>query len=140
MSELIERARAYRAKIEAAATIAIEDDEALNFPSLFPVWCSDGIYYKIGDRVRWGENLYNVVQTHTSQPNLTPINSPSLFAIILPGQGGTEIGQWVQPDSTNPYMVTDRVIFDGKIYESTINNNVWSPVAYPAGWKEITEE
>lgn len=26
---------------------------------------------------------------------------------------------------------------NGKCYESTINANVWSPTAYPAGWKEI---
>ena len=32
------------------------------------------------------------------------------------------------------------VKYDGKIYESTINNNIWSPVDYPAGWKEITEQ
>lgn len=28
-------------------------------------------------------------------------------------------------------------MFDGKVYESLINNNIWSPAAYPAGWQEI---
>jgi hypothetical protein len=58
-------------------------------------------------------------------------------AEVLPGQGGTDIGEWTQPDSTNPYMKGDRVIFEGKIYESTIDGNVWSPADYPAGWQEI---
>jgi len=29
------------------------------------------------------------------------------------------------------------VSYNGKIYESTINGNVWSPEAYPAGWKLV---
>ena len=36
-------------------------------------------------------------------------------------------------------MKGDKVIFNGKVYESLIDNNVYSPEAYPAGWKEITE-
>jgi hypothetical protein len=27
---------------------------------------------------------------------------------------------------------------DGKVYESLIDNNIWSPEAYPAGWSEVT--
>lgn len=53
--------------------------------------------------------------------------------------------EWVQPMGADvpgfsPYSVGDRVMYNGKVYESTINNNVWSPDAYPAGWKEIIEE
>jgi len=29
------------------------------------------------------------------------------------------------------------VTFEGKVYESTIDANVWSPTAYPAGWKKV---
>ena len=43
-----------------------------------------------------------------------------------------------QPDSTNPYKKGDRVRFNGKVYESLIDNNVWSPSAYPAGWREVS--
>lgn len=34
-------------------------------------------------------------------------------------------------------MIGDKVKFNGKIYESVIDNNVWSPEAYPQGWKEV---
>ena len=30
------------------------------------------------------------------------------------------------------------VRFGGKNFESLMNGNVWTPVAYPAGWKELT--
>ena len=50
-----------------------------------------------------------------------------------------DIPEWEQPDSTNPYMTGDKVRFEGKVYQSLIDNNVWSPTAYPQGWEEVTE-
>jgi hypothetical protein len=44
---------------------------------------------------------------------------------------------WVQPDSTNPYMIGDKVTFEGQIWESLIDNNVWSPTGYPQGWAVV---
>lgn len=132
----IERARELRMVIEQLAE-TLEDTAAIESVELFPQWDANSHEYSVGDRVRDGGVLYKVVQTHTSQADWTPENAPSLFAKVLPGQEGTEIGEWVQPDSTNPYMTGDRVMFNGRTYESTIDGNVWSPVDYPAGWKEI---
>lgn len=47
------------------------------------------------------------------------------------------IAEWTQPDSTNPYMIGDRVLFNGSTYESVIDNNIWSPETYPAGWNLV---
>ena len=48
--------------------------------------------------------------------------------------------EWVQPlGAHDAYKTGDRVTFDGKVYESTIDGNVWSPAVYPAGWKEVVE-
>ena len=36
----------------------------------------------------------------------------------------------------NPYMIGDKMTFDdGLHYISLIDNNVWSPEGYPAGWQ-----
>ena len=42
--------------------------------------------------------------------------------------------------STSPYNKGDCCINinDNYIYKSLIDNNVWSPTTYPAGWKEIS--
>lgn len=40
-------------------------------------------------------------------------------------------------DVQDAYAVGDRVTFEGSVWESTIAANVWSPSAYPAGWKKI---
>ena len=36
-------------------------------------------------------------------------------------------------------MKGDKVRFEGKVYQSLIDNNVWSPAAYPQGWEEVNE-
>lgn len=52
-----------------------------------------------------------------------------------------EIPDFVQPGgSEDAYNIGDRVRFtDGKVYESLIDGNVWSPTDYPDGWKLIEE-
>jgi hypothetical protein len=34
-------------------------------------------------------------------------------------------------------MTGDKVIYNGQTYQSVIDNNIWSPEAYPAGWTLI---
>lgn len=46
--------------------------------------------------------------------------------------------EFVQPTGGHDaYKIGDRVTYKGKVYESTINGNVWTPDAYPQGWREI---
>ena len=45
--------------------------------------------------------------------------------------------EWQQPGSTNGYMKGAQVTFEGQVWESLIDNNVWSPIGYPQGWKII---
>lgn len=91
----------------------------------------------VGEFIQYNDKLYKVLQAHTVQANWTPEAAPSLFAEVLTDPTGETILEWKQPDSTNPYMKGDKVMFEGVAYESLINNNVWSPAAYPAGWKQI---
>lgn len=45
--------------------------------------------------------------------------------------------EFVQPTGAHDaYNTGDRVTFGGKVYECRMNNCVWSPEAYPAGWRE----
>ena len=125
--------------VYAKMAASISDDVALAIPEIFPIWSANSVKYKTGDRVSYENVLYKVLQDHISQESWKPDVSPSLFAKILTSTDNTP-KLWVQPDSTNAYKKGDRVTYNGKIYESLIDNNVWSPEGYPAGWKEITEE
>lgn len=133
---IIERARALRNAVDRAAS-ALPDAVAYEVPELYREWDGNDHFYEGGERVAYNGELYKVLQAHSSQTGWTPEDAHSLFAKVLPGQDGTEIGEWVQPDSTNPYMAGDRVLYNGKVYESIIDNNIWSPDAYPGGWSLV---
>ena len=136
-----ERARELRSVIETIMQ-DVSDDIAVTVPELFGSFDGDSHAYAVGDKVRYNGTLYKVLQAHTSQADWTPDTAPSLFARVLieTDESGeqTEIPEWEQPDSTNAYSTGDMVMFNGKVYVSKIDNNVWSPSDYPQGWQEVT--
>lgn len=119
----------------------LPDEQALLVPSVFPLWQVE-VAYEVGFKVRHKDILYKVLQAHTSQADWTPDVAVSLFAKVIvgeldPGTGEQVVLDWIQPDSTNPYMKGDRVIFEGVVYESTMDNNIWAPDVYPQGWSVV---
>ncbi len=132
---LLELARKLRPYIEKAA-ISLSDEDALEAVNLFENWHIGEAYTK-DQRVNFEGILYKCLQAHTSQEAWTPTAAPSLWAKVLIPDANV-IPEWEQPDSTNAYMKGDKVMFNGQVYESAIDNNVWSPTAYPAGWTLIS--
>lgn len=131
---LIELAQKLRPYIEKAA-LFLDDEDALEAIQLFPHWATNTDYF-VDNKVQYDGFLYKCLQNHISQENWTPTTAVSLWAkVLIPDEN--IIPEWEQPGSTNAYMIGDKVIFNGKTYESTIDNNIWSPEAYPAGWQEI---
>ena len=114
-------------------TLTMDDATALRMVEYYPE--PDAASYAVGDRIQYNGKLYKCLQAHTAQADWNPVDAPSLWAEVLAGQDGTAIGEWVQPDSTNPYMRGDKVNYKGKLYESEVDNNVWAPGVY--GWVEI---
>lgn len=112
-----------------------DDKVALEIKEFYDYW-NEGENYEVGRYLNYKDVLYKVLTSHTSQADWTPDTAPSLFANVLINLDGTP-KEWIQPDSTNPYMTGDKVIFEGVIYESIIDNNIWSPSAYPQGWKVV---
>lgn len=117
------------------ASVSLVDEDALEAVELFPTW-REGKAYAVNDRIRYDGKLYKVVQAHTSQEDWTPDATPALYTeVAKPG----EIPVWRQPTGAqDAYNKGDKVHYptiDDPVYESTIDNNVWSPVDYPQGWK-----
>ena len=132
MSNVVEKAREVMGRYKSAVT-GVADEIALTVPELFDYW-ETGKTYIVGDRKRYGDFLYRCLTKHTSQDTWTPDVSPSLWAkVLIPDEN--VIPEWEQPDSTNPYMKGDKVTYNGKVWESTIDNNVWKPGEY--GWIEV---
>ena len=132
-----EQARQYRRQMVAGAK-ALTDEEALEVPLLYERW-QPGQDYAAGTRLYHEGTLYRVLQDHRSQEDWTPGAAPSLFTeVLIPDP--EVIPVWVQPDSTNAYVTGDKVHFptaEDPVYESLIDGNVWSPAAYPGGWRLI---
>lgn len=129
---LLELAKKLRPYIEKAA-LSLSDEDALEAVNLFTNWKNNTQYEK-DVRVNYNGVLYKCLQSHTSQEAWTPTDAPSLWAKVLIPDPNI-IPEWEQPDSTNPYMKGDKVMFEGKVYESTIDNNVWRPDSY--GWELV---
>lgn len=135
MGKLVDLAIKLRPYIEKAAA-NLDDTDALEAVQLFPKW-EPNIKYEKDDRVRYENILYRCLQPHNSQESWTPLAAASLWAkVLIPDP--EVIPDWEQPDSTNAYQIGDKVRFEGKVYENLIDNNVWSPAAYPTSWREVT--
>lgn len=122
---------------------SLADDKAMEVAYVYDPW-QIGKSYSVGDFLTYGENgvgdpqLYKVVQAHTSQANWTPDTAVSLYVAIGINDSGYAV--WSQPTgSHDAYNMGDIVDYNGTLYKSLINGNVYSPEAYPAGWEVYTE-
>ena len=132
-----EKARQLRPLL-VKASASLSDEDALEAVELFEVWAAD-TEYTVDQRVRHGDKLYRCVQSHTSQSGWEPDKTPALWTeVAKPG----EIPVWKQPTGAqDAYNKGDKVHYpdaDSPVYVSTIDNNVWSPDAYPQGWEVVT--
>lgn len=120
----------------------LSEERALEIASVYPAW-EPMKSYVIGDIVSYGVNslgdpqLYKIVQAHTSQSDWTPSTTPSLYDAFGLDASGYPI--WAQPSGAHDaYSKGDVVNYNGTIYESLIDGNVWSPDVYPPGWKSVS--
>ena len=132
--ELLEQDTAKALEMLGVNFDSLTDEQALQVPNVFPLW-KVGVQYLVGERILFDGKLYKVLTQHKSQEDWQPDVAPSLFAKVIVGDN--QPLEWQQPDSTNAYMKGDKVLFNGKVYASLIDNNVWSPTDYPAGWEEL---
>ena len=113
----------------------------MEIATVFPAYQTNKAY-KAKEVFSYGENgvgdpqLYQVLQDHTSAEYWPPDVSISLYKKIGVAENGYP--EWVQPiGAADAYNTGDIVSFNGKLYKSTIDGNVWSPETYPAGWESV---
>ena len=135
-SELKLKVKSFREKLETVSQ-TLPDDLAQFSVAMYPHW-KDDAHYDVNYRVQYNDVVYKCLQSHDAQPTCTPADAPSLWAKVLVPSPDV-IPDWEQPDSTNAYMTGDKVRYNGNVYESLIDNNVWSPDAYPQGWRLVEE-
>jgi len=97
----------------------------------------EGEKVEAGWKRTFNGKTYECLQAHQTQVGWEPTNASALWKEVQ----GEEIPVWVQPTGAHDaYNIGARVHYPtitDPIYESLINGNVWSPVAYPAGWRLV---
>ena len=120
---------------------SLDDESAMEVATIYDPWKADKAY-AVGEFVTYGANsvgdpqLYKVVQAHTSQADWTPDTAASLFTAIGLDDSGYPV--WSQPTGAHDaYNTGDIVNYNGTLYISTADGNVWEPGVY--GWEEYAE-
>jgi len=135
--------------------VEVEDEVAVTVPALFDPWAA-GIDVVAGERRYYNGEVWRCVQGHRTQADwtpdlvfterihgfdalcrekeeLTPLDCPALWTKV----SLDEWPEFVQPTGGHDvYMKDDKITFNGERYISKIDNNAWSPTAYPAGWQK----
>lgn len=85
--------------------------------------------YPLDWEVLWGGKRWaSLVSANVWEPGVS-----SWREVVPPEDPPAE---WVQPTGAqDAYNTGDRVTFQGVIYTSLIDGNVWSPTDHPAGWQ-----
>lgn len=132
--ELVQKSNSLTKVAKIVANDVTDDIVALQIQEFYDEWTID-INVVVGQYLLYQDVLYKVLTQHTTQESWTPDVASSLFAKVLADPTGETVLDWEQPDSTNPYMKGDKVLFEGVTYISTVDNNVWQPGVY--GWEVV---
>lgn len=118
---------------------SLDTDKALEIATVYDPW-KEGKTYSVGDYLTHGVNstgdpqLYKVVQAHTSQADWLPTDTPALYEPVGLNAEGYPV--WSRPSGAHDaYNTGDIVDYNGALYVSLIDGNVYSPEEYPAGWE-----
>ena len=133
----LQAAEQFRRALQLFAA-SLSDEQAMEVATVYDAW-QEGRAYTAGEFFTYGTNavgdpqLYKVAQDHVSQLDWLPDLTPSLYTPIGLDDSGYPV--WSQPTGAHDaYNAGNVVNFNGKLYKSTIDGNVYSPDAYPAGW------
>lgn len=104
---------------------------------LYPAFIADNHAYRLGDIFRHNDELYEVIQAHTSLPSWNPEELPAIYKSKT-AQG--IVADFKQPTGSHDvYPKGSRVIFEGEVWESLVDGNGFSPSAHKESWEKITK-
>lgn len=129
-----DKAMRLRAHIETAAE-GLDDATASQAPTLFPSLKEDGSLVRVGTRINWKGVVMRAAVDLWDTPENNPDNAPSLWE-DLPYIDGIRI----IPDVITvglKFSKGEKGWWYGELYESTVDNNVYTPEQYPDNWKLV---
>ena len=103
--------------------------------------------YEENEKFTYKGKVYEVIQAHRSQTTWLPESTPALYKeylnVEIQNQDGSTtevVAEFKQPTGAHDaYNKGDKVLFKGKIYQSKIDANTFSPEQFADGWEEVAE-
>lgn len=130
----VQRARELRAMIEKAAA-GLDDKDGSSAVELYPSLTGGGELVKAGTRVNWRGSLKRAAVDLWDTAENTPEAAPTLWEDVLYKSGVRIIPETITEGLA--FAKGERGYWGEELYESLLDNNVWTPEAYPAGWELI---
>ena len=132
MSKYLKAARPVRSAMDKAG-ILLTDAEASTVIPLYPALKGDGELVQAGTRINWYGQLKRAAVDLWDTEENNPDNAPALWEDI----------NYIDGYRVIPEVITAGLAFskgeigwwDGVLYQSLIDANVYTPDAYPAGWE-----
>ena len=132
------RARAIqlRAVIEQAAQ-TIDEKTISEAPELCRTLKQDGSLVRAGTRINWNGTIKKAAVDIWDTEANDPDHAPSLWADIAYRDGYRIIPETITV--TTAFSKGEKGWWtDGKLYESKVDSNVYTPAQYADNWKEIS--
>lgn len=121
-----------RALIEQAAE-SLPDREASEGAMLFPRLKHDGSLIKAGTRINWGGVVKRAAADLWDREDTSPDNAPSLWEDLAYREGHRIIPEVITAGTA--FAKDECGWWDGVLYKSLIEANVYTPATYPPGWE-----
>lgn len=104
-----------------------------------PAWDEKATYTidHIGFPVQDEGQVYTILQPHTPahNPGFRPKDLPAIYSIKHTTDPRMAKPYMAPHGTSGMYMKGECCIENDAVYRSTIDNNVYAPSAYPAGWE-----
>ena len=123
------------ALIQALVTLREGADDSVASLSVcaYPTLKADGTFIKAGTRINWhGQIKRASVDIWDTEAN-NPDNAPALWEDITYREGYRIIPETITAGTA--FMKDEHGWWGDILYVSLLDNNVWTPTAYPGGWK-----
>ena len=123
-----------RSIVEQAAT-SLDDQTASTAATLFPRMKGSGELVKAGTRINWKGTIKKAGVDLWDTAENNPDNAPNLWADLDYIDGYRIIPETITV--TTAFAKDELGWWDGVLYLSLLNANVYTPKQYPDGWEKV---
>lgn len=123
-----------RAIVEQAAAL-LDDKTASEAPTLFPRLKQDGSLVRAGTRICHNGEIKKAAVDLWDTADNSPDNAATLWETLDYKDGYRIIPSVITV--TGAFAKGERGWWNGKLYESAVENNVYTPEQYAPNWTEV---